>query len=179
MSRQQDPSIGIRTRTFVTVLLGLTWIAVPLAATLAPDSPWIHSYPGWIATAFGLLLIAAGLGTWGRESLSKTRINREIGKILVHVLFLQALMIAAAAVLEIDLVDMPVFLLVLWTSALGAIVFTIEGRLKPSLGVFLAGLVASIWLEPWRLTILAAVNVAFLVNVLLIWRPPRRSPPSP
>ena len=89
----------------------------------------------------------------------------------MFVLFLQALMVVAAAVIEIDLVDMPVFLLVLWTSALGAIVFTIEGRLMPSLGVFLAGLIGSIWLEAWRLTLMAAVNVAFLANVLMIWRP--------
>lgn len=174
LSRQQDPNIGIRTRTFVTVLLGLTWILVPLAATLRPDSPWIHSYPGWIATSFGLLLIAAGLGAWGRESLSKTRINREIGRILVFMLFLQALMIVAAAVLEVDLAKMPVFLLILWTSALGSIVFTQESRLAPSLGVFLVGLLLAIWLPAWRITILSAVNVGFLVNVLLIWGPAGR-----
>jgi eukaryotic-like serine/threonine-protein kinase len=171
LSADVDPSRGIRTRVFVTVVLALSWVAVPLAAALLPDAPLSRSYPGWVATAFLLLLLAAGLGAWGRESLSLTRINRDIGKMLVSLLALQAAMIAAAGYIGLPLEQLPVFLLVLWSSVLTNIVINIERRFVWSLAVFLVGLVVAVFVPGARLYCLAAVNAGFLVNTVVIWRP--------
>jgi tRNA A-37 threonylcarbamoyl transferase component Bud32 len=70
-----DPSLGQSTRIFITMLVGVLWTIAPLLA-------WRFGPPLTIAglTEFNvvMLTILVGLMIWGRESMSRTVINRQV-----------------------------------------------------------------------------------------------------
>ena len=76
LRRDHDPSIGRRTRTALGVIVGICFTAIPLVAGLWPTPLFVPSHPMYIAWAtLCLALSSAGL-YYGRESLSRTWLNR-------------------------------------------------------------------------------------------------------
>lgn len=80
MEADFDPTIGRRTRVFVSTLLGVIWSSAPQAAAVLER----RNPGGFVSTnmmyvwSFGLVTICGLVYLWGRESMSKTAINRSM-----------------------------------------------------------------------------------------------------
>ncbi len=70
-----DPTLGQRTRIFITTLVGTLWTIAPLVAWRFGPSLTITSLTEFNVV---MLVLLVGLMLWGRESMSRTVINRQV-----------------------------------------------------------------------------------------------------
>lgn len=137
-----DLRIGARTRQFFAIVLGLAWTILPLVGFWrgAERTTW----PLVVAAPLTFLVLVGILGYWARDSMTKTRVNRQI---------LATLVLTLAAILWTDV----------W-SILGGL-SPMEGlRLQPiiMLGVMLV-LAIAIERRFWPTTVISALAVPGLI----------------
>ena len=74
-----DPTIGARTRAFLSLVLGMSWTIIPIGAEIARTrlgwrlQPWML-----VASGVGFLLAIVAAATWARESMLRSRLNRDV-----------------------------------------------------------------------------------------------------
>lgn len=77
MGQQLDKTPGSLTRTFITAILGVFWVSVPLLRMFDGSRRYeTHAMTVFIDVA--MLLFVLGLGVWARESMLKTAVNRRL-----------------------------------------------------------------------------------------------------
>lgn len=108
-----DTGAGVRTRAFVTLLLGIVFVFAPLlTGRFARDAPMSD-----IASATALVLVVVlGLWFWARDSLSRSVLNRAFIRTTATVPALHLVLIAGADRLGLDVVDITVLLALLAAS---------------------------------------------------------------
>jgi serine/threonine-protein kinase len=168
VAESHDLTIGVRTRRFFALVLGVLWTALPLLfGHIGPEGL------GWWKVAGPptlFLLIVAALSFWARETMMRTAVNRRV---------IAAMVLACGTLLWLDLahylagldpaeairVHPMVVMAVIWMG-----VATIDARFWPTgLAVTAAALVGML-APAWVLYAFGLVNLAMGINGLWVWR---------
>jgi eukaryotic-like serine/threonine-protein kinase len=170
LGREHDPSVGQRTRLFVTTAVAFTWLVAAFLAWMLGGPP--SRDPLWVVPvgALAILVPAAGLVWWARESLMKTAINR--GTVIVLAMVLVAQMALGLLAYPLGLSMEQVQVVVFVGYAFGASVATalIEPRLWPAATAYAAGAAYLVHEPDARNGILFLANLVLFVNCAVIWR---------
>lgn len=174
-----DPSRGRRTRSVVAVVMGLLWTGLPLAGQVqllrTGQFPPVHVGVGMSVT---LLAVMLGLGLWGRESLSRTAINRRIALTAGAAIVLQLLARLVAMKTGESLADTIHHTFLTWAGMVLVLASAVDWRLLVASAGYLAGYVILpfVGLEH-ALYALSATNAVLLASVALLWVRPREDVP--
>ena len=167
-----DPGIGRRTRVTVTTVLGIVWTAAPQIISLVdrkyPDAPYWWIY----VISIAITAIASLVALWGRQSLTKTTVNRRLvaagGVMFAGQLVLQL----GCRLLGISKVGVMVLHLFEWWLIVCFLALMIDRRLWVPAGGFLIAFVAACAYPAFRWNIMSGANFVLLVTFLVAWWQP-------
>jgi serine/threonine-protein kinase len=166
-----DPRVGRPTRVFVTGILGFVWTLAPQASevTYRRGGPHWHGY----AWTVGMLAMAALLVLWGRESLTKTVINRRTVATGALMFASQLALQVGAHVLRLPDEATQTLLLLLWATVLAAVAVMVDARFWFGVVTFFLGFGAACRWPERRFDVMSVTNLVLLVNFLAAWWRPR------
>ena len=133
LEREYDPSIGRRTRLALGPYLGRFGIFGPLLLSARPDPAWSFGAKGLAA------LTCAGVFALSRESLQKTKLNRDLSRVVLAAFVVQALLVPPTAMLGISPSAVAAVSLSVWALFHLALALTTEWRLVVTALGFAAG----------------------------------------
>jgi len=171
LERDHDLEIGQRTRAFVVAVMGVGWLATPLA---------LHRWgPGGEATltlaaavpAVAFVALFEGLRFWARESMTHTQVNRALAASLRVGLALQVVATMAWQHQGRTVADAWVLTLLHWSLVTGGMAAGLERRLWPVPLIYLAAAGGAASWPAYGWLALPVANAAMLVVVLSAWRP--------
>jgi hypothetical protein len=161
MGADHDKGAGARTRAFLAIIMGVLWVLGPMWRE------YLHATPTYAISlsSRGLFLgVAAVFTLWARDSMTRTRINRQVLATLffglLGMVLIDAGNILAGVRVEISLLHHMAFIAGIFTMA----AIAIDLRMWPSaLGYAIAFIVAGAFpaLLNWCQT---AANLVILVN---------------
>jgi hypothetical protein len=171
MNAQHDPLTGRRTRVTATTLLGILWTITPqVVGRLERRYP---DYPDWQMYAWsgGVVVTAALVVLWGRESLTKTMVNRRILATGLLAFASQLALQAGGHVIGIPRSALASLHMLVWGTAV-ALAASVEPRFWYSVATFyFAFILACRWPERrWDL-MSASTGVLVVVFLRAWWRP--------
>lgn len=174
-----DPSTGRRTRVAATAILGVVWTVMPQV------TQWVYERsqrdaPHWISYAWsaGILVVGMLVVLWGRESLSKTAINRRMIATGMLTFASQLALQVGGHVLGLSDVASQTLLLLVWAAILSGFATMVDARLWPSVaGFFLAFFAACRWPER-RWDLMSLSNLILLANFVIAWWRPKEDRPK-
>lgn len=163
-----DEAVGIRTRAFVSLIIGSVITLVPLATHfLDRDAPLVNVAVG--TALAGALMV--GMGVWARDSLSRSVLNRAVIRGLVATPSVHLILMAGAWGLGLDVATMVVFFPL--HAGIITTIFAIildPWMFVPAAGYFAAFLLAAAH-PPLRWVALSAGNAVLLATALVRWGP--------
>lgn len=165
-----DPSTGRRTRFTIAALAGIYWTLMPELSgwyeSRQTDVTQTHVYLFTIAIMVPPVL----LYVWGRESMTKTMVNRRIvamGAIMFASVF--AMEVGAGVLLGLSYVQMTVVQLLLYFLCASQLAVHIDKRLWPSAIVYLVAFFVAAAYPELRWHLVAAADFLLLVNFVAAW----------
>jgi serine/threonine-protein kinase len=171
--RDYDPSVGRRTRWFVSLVFGVVWTVVPLTLWIMGDRhPLAGTHFGNILANLALCLFGGALFLWARDSMTRTAINRGIVGVVTAAFIAQILVSLGSWVAGIHPHLVLVIYFAVWTGVAGAAVATIERLLWPTMVVFGACFLAGSYQPEWRHLLAAIGNAVLAVNATFLWSRP-------
>lgn len=170
LEAQLDPSIGRRTRRFASGAIAVIWTLGP-EAIQAANARWpAHQYTTMVAATLLLMSLAGGVAFWGRASLSKTALNRQIFGALAHVFAAQVTLQVGAWLLGLSADTAWVLHLYAWFLCASAFTISVERRLAVASVAFLGCFLVAARLPHHTFRAMTIGNLVLLVNVLVAWR---------
>jgi hypothetical protein len=163
-----DLRIGRRTRLFVLGVLGVLWVAYPIVIWAVDSQPAISDR--FVAAGI-FLAVAAGLGLYGRESMSSTLVNRRLFALVIAMLSAELVLGAVTAVHGVPLQTHSALLFFLWTLCAVFAALLVEVRLWPTAVAQGIGLVAVCSHPPAVVLSMVLANIVFVINISIIWWP--------
>ncbi|MCO4746839.1 MAG: protein kinase [Proteobacteria bacterium] len=183
LGRDQDESIGQRTRTFVAAVLGVAFIGMPLVIWTQE-----HRLVGYSGGVLGLgwsvaMLVSIGsLLFWARDSLSKTIVNRSFAKLMLAVPLGQLFLALVAIQNGTSLHALGHDHMIYWSAMCAATAAVVDARmLVPTLFYAVSWAVCGDRPE-WTFPVIAAGDAVLCATLLAMWLPGltlRRPPESP
>jgi hypothetical protein len=130
-----------------------------------------ESHLGMIYSTGGLLLVGVGFAWWARDSMSKTKLNRQLMSSVMFTLLAQMVMNLVCGVRNIDVETTMVLNFFLWFAIAGIVSVLLEHRFwVATVGYFVAlGLVT--FMPEYRYWIMSLSHLVLTLNVLLMWGP--------
>ncbi len=172
-SRDYDPSVGRRTRWFVSVIFGVVWTVVPLVLWYVGSFGVLTgSHLGHILTNILLCVFGGGLFYWARDSMTRTAINRGIVGVMTAAFIAQILVSIGAWIADLPSSLVLVLYFAVWTGVAGAAVATIEARLWPSVVAFGACFLAGMSAPEYRHLLASFGNAVLAINTTFLWSRP-------
>jgi hypothetical protein len=139
---------------------------------LGPTHPVINGYPGGISGTLALMGVGLLLTTWARDSLSKTRINRQLMTTVRLTLLGQLALLTGGYLAGIPFVHAHAFLTLTWASGAALAASAVDRRLYASaLGYLIAFFAVFRWPEHRHL-VTSLANLVVFVSVLVLWSRP-------
>lgn len=171
--RDQDLSIGQRTRLFVIAVLGLIWCSTPFLEQFVFGQGRDGDSFAYVGLPIVSLTILAGLRIWARDSLTRTRVNRVVVASLALSLVAQLMLMLGGSLMGVSYYDSTLWLPLLWSVIVAMIALTFEPRatiiaISYGLGFF----AAAMWPQ-WRFLVVGVCNVVFVVVLVIAWWPQR------
>jgi eukaryotic-like serine/threonine-protein kinase len=165
-----DSSVGRRTRSWLTALLGATFTIAPLIIALFPGvfdfshrNLIVWSVVAEVVVAFGVWL------AW--DTLSSTILNRRFAAAALFLFAAEAMLAFGGWVAGLTPVTSQLFTLFMWGTCVGMMAITIDPWFAPaSAGYFIAFLVTS-RIPTAELFLTSGANALFTVNAVIRWRP--------
>ncbi len=171
LDEQNNPKTGRRTRVTVTTALGLMWTVSPqILGRIERHSPDFADWHMYLWTS-AVIATAALLVLWGRESLTKTNVNRRILATGMVTFAAQLALEIGGNTLGIPRASNEVLHMLIWGTAC-VLAVSVEPRFWYSVAAFYTGfLLACRWPEQrWNMM---SASTAVLVYTFLRawWRP--------
>lgn len=164
-----DPSIGRRTRAFVSGLLGFVWVVLPQWGAYRDrhgfEIRWWTSY-AWTG---GIAVFMIALGFWARESLSKTALNRRGRSLMLVFVASQLALELGCNLLRLSFDVLMALHVFLWFVIGTAFAVVVDRRLWPVAIAYFAAFIVLCVMPEARWHAITAANVVLLVNVVLAW----------
>jgi eukaryotic-like serine/threonine-protein kinase len=166
-----DLAPGSRTRGFVASLLACVWIVLPLASQYVDH--WIArlSYRTMLLWSAIFFVVLVTLMVWGRESLTKTAVNRRMMGSLVFVFVALFILHGAGWRLGIEPAALLALYLFLWFSIAGVVALTVDIYLAPVALGYLAAFIVAVLRPDLILFAMAGGNLVLFLNTMaMLWR---------
>ncbi|MDB4935325.1 MAG: serine/threonine protein kinase [Labilithrix sp.] len=165
-----DPTIGRRTRVSVTAMLGVMWTVIPQVVGRVEMRHPDHDYPHWIMYAWSsiVILIGALLVRWGRESLTKTSVNRRIVATGMVAFAAQLTLEVGCHLLRLSPHAIVALHMLVWGTAMSAAA-AVEPRLWISVAGFFAAFLLTCAFPERRWDLMSASTLILLLAVLRAW----------
>lgn len=160
LRENEDEGIGQRTRLFLGSIVTLLWTLAPLSGYLFELNLAVMAT---CTAGFALLLVAMGL--WARESLMRTRLNRQLGAAALATIAMQLLGFLGGWLQGLDFATVESLMVLSWAVSM-AFVTIIKPSLWPALVGFIATFVAVSLVPEQRYLLMSAGNGCLMVTVL-------------
>ncbi|MBS2017319.1 MAG: serine/threonine protein kinase [Deltaproteobacteria bacterium] len=172
MHAELDPTIGRRTRLAATAMLGLFWTVGPLLAgrlhRVHPQAPHWTMY----AWSLGAVAVVLAIVAWGRESLSKTEVNRRLVAFTLVTFASQMGLQVGCHLLALAMAPTVILHMVVWATLLAVYGVAIDRRfVVPSLLTWAAFFVSCVR-PAWCWNLMSLANLSLLVTFLVAWWKP-------
>jgi serine/threonine-protein kinase len=170
--RDHDADTGRRTRTFLAALLGALWTFGPLLACA------YETYVGPLTSKEGkeatvlLAGIAVAIGWWGRESLSKTLINRRLVAIVMFAFAGQLALIVGCSLLGLSTGTTIALHFFNFFGVTAMAALAVEKRLALSVVTYLSGFFLVCAQPELRWWVMSTCNFILTLNFLFAWGRP-------
>lgn len=168
LERQFDPSIGRRTRVFVTVVLGLTWTLAPLAGPKMERSGGDphQKLLFWIAL---MLVVSFSVAHWARDSLGKTAVNRNLRATVMLTFAADLMMQLGSKLMGVPFATSVAYHFVAWFFSSALFSVLVERRTWPVPIAYLAGFLVTCLLPEWRWYAMSASHLSLVLATVLVW----------
>jgi serine/threonine-protein kinase len=163
-----DLTIGRRTRLTVTAIMGVIWTITPQVVGWY-ERKW-PDYPYWITYAWSAAIVALGLllVRWGRESLTKTVVNRRLIATGMVAFAAQLTLQVGCNLLGVPRPHMAIFHMLVWGVAATSIAM-FEPRFWFSVAGFFIGFILSARWPAHRWDFMSGSTFILLVVILRSW----------
>lgn len=173
LSADLDPATGRRTRMVAGAILGLLW-------TIAPEmSGWLFRKQGatttrWMPYLFtlGIIVVAAAIVVWGRDSLSKTAVNRRAQAIAMVMFAMQLTLQVGGNVVGLSFLHIFVLHLYCWFFSAAVFALVVDRRFWPSAAGFFVAFVGACVSPEHVWELMSAANALLTINLLFAWSRP-------
>ncbi|MBA3452850.1 MAG: serine/threonine protein kinase [Deltaproteobacteria bacterium] len=167
---QQDPTTGRRTRSFLSVLFGVTFTWLPLVnEAFGARFASSHQHNGLISVV--MLGIVCGVLFWARNSILATAVNRRLSGTGIFVFFGHLILSLGAWALDVSVVETQVFMIFYWGAVMAMLAIHLDHWLWPSAVLFFACFLLAAAHPHLRFYAMAAGNFGFAVNAYVRWAP--------
>ena len=165
-----NPTPGRRTRSFIAAILGTAFTAAPLIAEWLPSIAGFtlrnHMLFSGLACAAVLLLV-----WWARDTMMATLLNRRVAAVAIFMFAAETLLVGGFAVAGSDAYHAQLAVQFMWGTCATWLAIIVDVRLFPSALAFYGGFMISARFPAAQLYTAAVANCAFMVNLILRWRP--------
>jgi len=176
---QMDPLVGMRTRVFITAILGLCFTILPTLRALRPEGAEPLTWTLPVATPFFLAAVFTALLVWARDSMTRSAVNRKTAGTVYILLGGQALLAAVAERTGLTHDQTLPLLLIFWVGVSAMYTVHLERRLAFTTFGYVAALPLILQWPTQQWWFLAAANLILTVNLLTIWWPTPAWRPRP
>ena len=166
-----DINVGRGTRALVSLVVGVLYTVMPVAAYLAGRLGWFRFDPLWLAGA-GVSFVLVGLVGFrlARRPTYSTAINRQIVSAVLILGGVWILLSLGCWSLGIDGNAAVVLLQLVAAVMIGLVAESMDRRLRWVALVYAVGFVAGVQLREHALLVSGATNLCAMVGLAMIWR---------
>jgi hypothetical protein len=162
-----DPTLGLRTRVVVGVLIAVSWTVLPAAVWMR--DPALLSNAG-VLWATGIALLSLGILTvWGWDSLTRTAFNRRILAALFLAPTAQILLSSLSIQASIPPETSLTISLLVWSMEATLVAIAIDRRIALAAVCYLLAFIASTLATQLVLLAVAGGNLGLLLAILTSW----------
>jgi hypothetical protein len=150
-------------------MLSAVWMAAPqVAAHFEGREPIDPSLLMYAWTALCVLMVMAA-SRWGRESLSKTAVNRSIRAAIFVGFAPQFALEVGGSLLKLPIAYVVVLHFLVWFSMLLAVSVLLDRRLWPSALGYLLSFVLLCVVPSWRWHVMSLAHFVLFANIAVAW----------
>ncbi len=168
---ENDRTLGRRTRTFFSVILGVTFAILPLANELWFSARASESHRGATLIALVSLLVLGGFSFWARNTLRATAFNRRVTVTGLFVFAGQIVISQGAQALGLEVRESQVMMIFYWGTITTMLTITVDVWLWPSALLYFVWFLVAANYPTLRFYAMAAANFSFAVNAFIRWTP--------
>lgn len=173
LEAQYDMSIGRRTRIVAAIMIGVVWMFAPQLAGWRSRSAEPLAYSHLYVYSVAILVIATAIGLWGRESLTKTIVNRRMLAAVLVMFGSQLALELGGAMLGLPHPVLWVLHLYCWFVCAAAFAVLVDFRVMPSALAFLGAFVFATVRPERSFDAMSLSNGVLLLNLAVAWARPR------
>ncbi len=172
LETEMDLNVGRRTRSVMMLIAALLYSLLPFVMGMAERRGWVVFSLELMALNLGIfILLGIGFGRWARETLSKTRVNRQLVRALRLLFASLPVFLGGCALLGIDAHTALPLLYLLFAIFVGTLAATVDRSLLTAAATFgLSFLLASLFRSA-IFEILGAGNLLGCLCVARAWWP--------
>jgi eukaryotic-like serine/threonine-protein kinase len=180
LDAELDPAIGRRTRVFVAVLFGSMWTVAPQIAGRSYERYGPDGAPHWVAYLWtsSVVLLGALVVRWGRDSLSKTAVNRRMIATAMLAFAWQLSLHLGAHLLGLSDVAAQTLLLFVWAVVLSTFATMVDARFWAAVGGFFVAFLVACRFPSQRWNMMSASSFVLLITFVVAWWRPREDRPG-
>jgi eukaryotic-like serine/threonine-protein kinase len=180
LDAELDPAVGRRTRVFVAVLFGAMWTVAPQVTGWFDDRYGMGDAPRWAPYLWtaSIVLLTMLVVRWGRDSLSKTAINRRMIATVMLVFAGQLALQVGAHLLGLSAVTTQTLLLLVWAVVLSTFATMTDARFWVAVGSFFVAFLVACRFPSQRWNMMSASSFVLLITFVVAWWRPREDRPG-
>ncbi len=180
VGRQMDPNVGRRKRLVLAALLGFVWSFSPLINAFFYQDTAEDTVMHYLQGTGVLALLMLPMFIWARRPLLATTLNRRIAGAVVFLLAGEAILSLVVMHLGLTAIQGVKLHFFFWFAVAALVSITVEWRLLPAAGAYLACLLLVLWLPDARFYLMCVANLSLTLNAVMVWRRPMSAPaPKP
>jgi serine/threonine-protein kinase len=177
LDAQLDPTVGRRTRLAATSLLGVLWTIFPQLAGWA-EARWpVHPYWSMYAVTSMILFLALFVVLWGRESLSKTAVNRRMVAAGMIAFATQLALEVGGHLLGLAPAMIVTLHLLLWAMVMACFSAMVDRRFWAASGFFYLSFLVAAAMPARRWDMMSASTFVMLISFAIAWWRPSEDLP--
>ena len=167
---EHDPSLGRRTRTFLSVALGVTFTVLPLLDGLTSlHTTETHARDALVAVI--TLGVMGCIAIWARNTLRATAFNRHIAISGLFIFVGQVILSLGSSALGMSVVEAQVIMIFFWGSVTAVVTISVDVWLWPSAVLYFVWFAIAAARPELRFYAMAGGNLGFAINAFVRWTP--------
>jgi serine/threonine-protein kinase len=172
IEEDHDPTIGTRTRTFLSAFFGLAWTAAPLVGwAYARRVGHISYLDASVLPAIVFIVLGLGAFVWARETLLRTSLNRRLALTFVLYMVLQVFLGVGGWLGGVSPTHLHLFYLFAWGLTYGMLAVWAERWLVvPAATCAISFVVAAVFPQVMYV-LMSLCNLTLTIVMVKVWFP--------